>query len=234
MGVVSKVNATLFPDPSQQPCYLAAVNTHGVKCIPSQPFQPIHAGIGKVVIGSDPNSITTDIKSENWQGRYLLDNIVQAGNLVATEVDAQELLQLQLEKLIVNSIINPLTTVLECENGALFRTDDLKDIIRTLVEEAVAVIKGLPGVGAHERLETEQLIELVSQVGILTSSNTSSMLQDSRAGRPTEIDYINGWIVENGKEMGKDVKNHEVLMKLVKDGSKASFVELSMRMKASC
>lgn len=223
MGVISKVNTKIFPKASQRPCYLAAVNTHGVKSTPGKLFQPIHAGIGNVTIGPDPDSSMSDVKSKDWRGRYLLDKIVQAENLVATEVDAQELLRLQLEKLIVNSIINPLTTVLGCENGALFRTDELKDLIKILVEEAVEVINELPGGQVEGRLEPERMIELVSQIGILTSSNTSSMLQDSRAGRPTEIDFINGWIVEKGKEMDKGVKNHEMLMKLVKDGGRTLF-----------
>ena len=223
MGVISKVNSSLFPNSSKRPCYLAAVNTHGVKSSPTQPFQAVHAGIGKVAIGRDPGHANQGVEPKNWQGRYLIDQIVKTKSLVATEVDAQELLCLQMEKLVVNAIINPLTTLLDCENGALFRTDELKDVIRILVEEAVGVIEELPGTQVAGRFETERLIDYVRQVGIYTGSNTSSMLQDSRAGRETEIDYINGWIIDKGKETGKEVGNHEMLMKMVKDGKKVSF-----------
>jgi len=227
MGVISKINANVFPGESQRPCYLAAVNSHGVKSTPSKPFQAVHAGIGKVTVGFDPSSTVADAREGNGQGTYLLDKIVRAENLVATEVDAKELLHLQLEKLIVNSIINPLTTVLDCENGALFKTEDLRFVIRKLAEEAVEVINGLPGLRPEDRFDIERVIDYVNLVGHHTSSNTSSMLQDSRAGRETEIDYINGWIIDKGKEMGKEVGHHKLLMRLVNDGRKLSFSDIS-------
>lgn len=42
------------------------------------------------------------------------------------------------------------------------------------------------------------------------------MLQDLDAGRETEIEYINGWVVEMGKKVGVETKGHEMMRGLVK------------------
>jgi 2-dehydropantoate 2-reductase len=42
------------------------------------------------------------------------------------------------------------------------------------------------------------------------------MLADARAGRQTEIDYINGWIVKRGEEIGVRCLMNYMLMQIVK------------------
>jgi 2-dehydropantoate 2-reductase len=56
----------------------------------------------------------------------------------------------------------------------------------------------------------------VLEVAKLTAQNTSSMLQDVQAGRPTEIDYINGYFVAQGKKLGLPWKYHAEMVERVK------------------
>ena len=67
------------------------------------------------------------------------------------------------------------------------------------------------------RFSKESLEEVVLDVAAKTAKNTSSMLQDVRAGRATEIDYINGYIVKRGEEIGVDVRFNERLVEMVKE-----------------
>ena len=67
------------------------------------------------------------------------------------------------------------------------------------------------------RFEAESLVLDVCQK---TKDNTSSMLQDVLKGRQTEIDYINGKVVELGKRHGVKVEANEILTTLVRALSK--------------
>jgi 2-dehydropantoate 2-reductase len=49
-----------------------------------------------------------------------------------------------------------------------------------------------------------------------TARNTSSMLQDLRAGRPTEIEWINGAIVQLAAHHGIEVPCNRLLVELVR------------------
>ena len=61
------------------------------------------------------------------------------------------------------------------------------------------------------RLET-----LAVSLAWKTQNNLSSMLQDVRNGRETEIDYINGYIVKRGEEIGITCYMNYLVSQLVK------------------
>lgn len=95
-------------------------------------------------------------------------------------------------KLLVNAVINPLSVLLQGHNRLVAeeRFDALKGPI--LAEgRAVAAAEGVVlGVDAA----------FVNR--FITSDNITSMLQDFRRGRPTEIDFINGAIAAAGRKHG--------------------------------
>lgn len=67
---------------------------------------------------------------------------------------------------------------------------------------------------------------LLDSVAGKTAQNMSSMLQDVNADRPTEIDYINGYIVKRGEELGVHTPLHEFLVRQVK--SRCVFTEMDV------
>jgi len=95
-------------------------------------------------------------------------------------------------KLLVNSVINPLSVLLQARNRTVAqeRFDALKEAI---LAEGVAVARA-------EGVELQVDAAFVNR--FVTSDNITSMLQDFRRGRPTEIDFINGAIVRLGREHG--------------------------------
>jgi len=94
--------------------------------------------------------------------------------------------------------------------------------MRLLLAEASQVIQLMSELHndpeTASRFSTQKLETIVLDVAEKTAKNTSSMLQDVRAGRATEIDYINGYIVKRGKEQGVDCEINEKLVRLVKEG----------------
>ncbi|GJC80748.1 ketoisovalerate reductase [Colletotrichum liriopes] len=178
----------------------------------------------------------------------------RAPNLHGQTVTQDELWVLQLEKLIVNSIINPLTAILRCKNGELFldKKGVLAELIKVLLLEASnvlqvllndrstnAILKPTPGEATlstkgeldskhiHQRRDLlnrfsqSQLMEMLYTVGHKVRENTSSMLQDVRAGKQTEIDEFNGWLVETAGYLNDDldVTHHRILVDLVHNGN---------------
>ncbi|CZT42638.1 related to ketopantoate reductase [Rhynchosporium secalis] len=243
MGTVEEVTASLFSNPATRPRYLAAITSHGV--FSTGPFKSVHAGLANVTIGSvepqygpatetQSNSRTGSRASsgaihsgveerdrESEQTAPLLNAITFAPILSATAVSAPTLKFLQVEKLTMNAVINPLTAILHVRNGELLDHPPVRQFMRRLVEECSQILLALPelknpstsesekfeiqdesALALEQRFNSDRLEALVIDIARKTASNTSSMLQDIEAGRPTEIDYINGYFVRRAQEMG--------------------------------
>ena len=62
----------------------------------------------------------------------------------------------------------------------------------------------------------EPLFDIVSQVIFNTATNFSSMFQDVKAGRPTEIESITGFLVEKASLFNVDVPMNDKLLEKVR------------------
>ena len=238
MGVIDDVNEKLFPDPATRPNYMQGIITHGANVPPHKaeqdPFYAVHAGKGTIALGllpregpsavrpDDDATDVKDVKDEKWapSSRYLLRTLARSPVLCAIGFTPTELLQQQLEKLVVNSVLNPLTAILDNRNGSILHNFPLTRTMRLLLAETSHVIRSLPELqnvpNVNTRFSPQRLEDLVVSVTQRTADNISSMLADVRAGRRTEIEYINGYIVKRGEEMGlKCLVNYAIMQTVI-------------------
>ncbi|KKZ64550.1 hypothetical protein EMCG_01429 [[Emmonsia] crescens] len=182
----------------------------------------------------------SSLPKEVWSSTslYLIRVLTRNTQLVASAVPSDTFFQHQLEKLAINCIINPLTVIFDCFNGDLLYNYHISRVQRLLLLEISAVICALPelqGVpGIQARFAPDRLRTLAVSVMANTAKNLSSMLQDVRLRNPTEIRYMNGYIVKRGEELGiKCALNYMVVqMVLAREKIKLSkeFGEIPMAM----
>lgn len=109
-------------------------------------------------------------------------------------------------KLAINCAINPLTAIHRCRNGELGTRPELAREVAALVQE----IAGVCAAAGHPAVAGE-LPDLVRAVISATADNRSSMLQDRLAERPTEIDYITGFLLGEARRLGLDLPANRAL-----------------------
>ncbi|MEI2266556.1 2-dehydropantoate 2-reductase [Erwinia sp. CGal63] len=112
------------------------------------------------------------------------------------------------QKLAVNCVINPLTVQYDCANGELLQHPQE---VAALCNEVAMVMERE---GQHTSRET--LLDYVRAIISATAANTSSMLQDVRAQRRTEIDYINGYVIRRARAQGLSTPENSRLYEMIK------------------
>ena len=231
MGILEEINDNVFPDIGTRPNYMLGILSHGLYEVST--FKTVHAGIGTTALGLLPRGSqtnSTEIKQPRRSpavlpasSRYLLRTLTRSPALVAVGFHPADLLQLQIEKLAINAIINPLTVIFDCTNGDLRFNFAITRVMRLLLSEISLVIRSLPELqdvpNLLVRFSPDRLEHLVVSIAERTASNNSSMLQDVRLGKITEVDYINGYIIRRGEELGIRCVVNYSLMQMVKGKS---------------
>jgi 2-dehydropantoate 2-reductase len=111
-------------------------------------------------------------------------------------------------KLTINSVLNPLTAIFQVEGNEII-TDSLKPVRHGIVSECSKVAKA-------EGIEIDPIIEEMIDAGVSNFFNYSSMCQDMIKGKKTEIDFLNGKIVELGKTHNIPTPFNELMVAFIK------------------
>jgi 2-dehydropantoate 2-reductase len=118
----------------------------------------------------------------------------------------------QWRKVIFNAATNPLGALTGLTHGRVCERPDLRVLVTALVDEGKAV-------AGAQRIELdadpEELIDYAARPDV-AYDHKASMLQDVEARRATEVDYLNGGIVEYGRRHGIPAPTHEAIWALVK------------------
>lgn len=113
-------------------------------------------------------------------------------------------------KLILNCAYNAISAITQLPYGPAVQGEGIRDVMRDVVDECMAVAKAegvqLP---ADPHALTRKLVESMP-------TQYSSTAQDLARGKPTEIDFLNGYVVRRGQQLGIATPANRVLWALVK------------------
>jgi 2-dehydropantoate 2-reductase len=120
------------------------------------------------------------------------------------------------EKLVINSAYNALSAVAQLPYGRVVELEGVADVMSDVVAECVAVARalGVPISG--------DITNRVAAIAAVMPDQYSSTAQDLKRGKTSEIDYLNGYVVRKGAELGIATPANRVLhviVKLVESGA---------------
>ena len=186
IGHLAAVKETDFPD------IAFATVEHGALRIDDRTVS--HNGVGALTIGAGfGDAKEFDIMEKADSEKFP----------VARHVDAEHIL---MRKVMINCMINPLTAILEVENGELLTNDSCYTLFKRLHEELMVAFPEMVPVLSLDSAEA---------VCRLTANNKSSMLSDRLAGRPMEIETIVTAVIRKAQAANKKVPLLEMLEKML-------------------
>lgn len=110
-------------------------------------------------------------------------------------------------KLIINSIVNPLSVIFRAKNKVIAE-EGLNDLKNSILQEGLKV-------AASDGHEINLTVGEIND--FIRSDNRTSMLQDYFRKRPNEIDFINGAITNAGQKNGIDTTVNKLVYSIVKN-----------------
>ncbi|MFB6309274.1 MAG: ketopantoate reductase family protein [Haloarculaceae archaeon] len=180
---------------------LAGTSTYGARL--TEPGVVACTGVGEIAVGPPEGS-----EQATAGAAALADEVGAAFEAADLDVTvADDMSRRRWEKLAVNAGINAPTALARIENGAL--TDGPGSSVARAAARETARVAREQGVDIPD----DRAVDLVETVATETAANHSSMLQDIERERRTEIDAINGAVVDRATE---PVPVNETLARLVR------------------
>lgn len=140
-----------------------------------------HKGRGDLIIGPSPMSAAI---AEQFSAAGVPTTV---SNNVAGELWV---------KLITNCVYNALSAVAQLPYGPLFKVEGVADVAEDVIGECLAVAGAL-GISIPGNIN-----DTVLALADTMPEQYSSTAQDLARGKTTEIDYLNGYVVRKGAELG--------------------------------
>ena len=166
-----------------------------------------------------PGHVGYDIKGDTWIGPFepthtpfakveeLAGLITRAGMNTVALKDARGA---QWTKLIFNAATNPVGALTLLHHGAASRFGPTAQLFNDLISEGESVAKKL-GIELHG--DPRQLVQKGANA---PGKHRASMLQDVLAKRQTEVDFMNGAIVQWGEKEGVPTPLNRAIWQLIK------------------
>jgi 2-dehydropantoate 2-reductase len=154
-----------------------------------------HHGGGDLVIGASPAS---EALAQTLEAAGIRTTI--SGDIEAT----------QWTKLITNCAFNALSAVAGIAYGPMMQVEGAGDVIASAVQEAAVVARAC-GVAIPQDLAAQIL-----KIPAAMPNQMSSTAQDLARGKPSEIDFLNGYVVRKGAELGIPTPTNQALQVMVK------------------
>jgi 2-dehydropantoate 2-reductase len=154
-----------------------------------------HHGGGNIAIGAAPAS-------------EALAQTFGAAGIRTTIADDIEVTQWS--KLVTNCAFNALSAVAGIPYGPMLEVEGTRDVVASAVQEAVMVARA-SGVSMPE-----DILEQILKIPAAMPNQMSSTAQDVARGKPSEIDFLNGYVVRKGAELGVPTPTNQALQVMVK------------------
>ena len=192
-------NIELLKTHIQHDCFAAMVYAAIAMTSPSTVK---HFGGGSLVIGNTRPEQSNDRIEPLYQ-------ILKLAN-VPTKM-SKNILEDLWSKFIINCIFNSLSAIAHINYSDLMQSPGIDSLVEKVKLECLAIAR-------HEgvNLNTESISQMIADVPKNWPKQISSTAQDLFKIKATEIDYLNGTIVEKGKKYHIDTPINEMLYSIIK------------------
>ena len=164
-----------------------------------------------------PGHVGWDTKGDTWIGPFGNTPMSRVGRLAElftrsgmNTIALEDARGAQWTKAIFNAATNPVGALTGLAHGELCDFEPTRRLVSRLIDECKAVADAL---GIDLDHDPEEMVDHAAEVA---HDHKASMTQDVEARRPTEIDFLNGAIVERGEGAGVPTPLNRAIWALVK------------------
>jgi len=232
LGVIEDLNAIVFPDPERRPTYILGTLTGSTNLAPRSERQFMVEQKGDVAlscskqpqraVSTTESGLTISRTDFSWKltASYLMESLARTPEFNTVALAHKSFMRNQLYRVLAHAVIGPVSVLYDCNYIDLLQSHHAKLTMRGLIEELSRVVLAFPEMQSlrdiEKTLSPQRLEVMIRRVLGNNHQALSTMLQNIRAGKRTDIDYYNGYLLLRAAELGIECPRNEMLINVVK------------------
>lgn len=229
LGVVEELNSTLFVDPTKRPIFILGHMTASIGYHKQVFFSTMLRAPGKLFLTALERGVDSELPSyfkfhppveRRHNATQFLRTLVTIDGLGAGGYSLENFLVQKLPAMVFQCIIEPMAIALDTTYDQVLRNEHAILLADDLLEELFNVIWALPELTNSDKVVRHCGLDALRKHTLNRlagkTKSLSPLLSHVRAGKMVDIDYLNGYFVKRGKELGIKMPQNEMMIEVVK------------------
>lgn len=222
LGVLEDVRARIFEgaDESSRPSFLLGHMSHRLA------FNRRHDSVKELRYGKtqltwvDSTRATQEV--EKTETRMHFVQAMQAvKDLNSSLTPFDKWLHFKLPSVILDSVVDPVCVLLDMSYAGLLQNSNAQRMMHRLLAEIVSVVDNMPEVEGSAAIRafirSNRLRQhIYGRIMARHGASSSELGKQIRNGQPTNIDYLNGFFIRRGQQLGLDLPTNLLIRDMVK------------------
>lgn len=219
LGVLEEVRARVFQGTESSPSFLLGHMSHRLA------FNRRHDSVKELRYGKTQLTFVDPFRpAQEVEKRETRMNFVQAlqgvKDLNSSLAPFDKWLHFKLPSVILDSVVEPVCVLLEIPYAGLLRNPAAQRIMHRLLAEIVSVVDKMPEVegsaAIRDFIRGNRIKQLIYSRIMARRGASSELARQIQNGLPTDVDYLNGFFIRRGHQLGVQLPTNVLMRDMVK------------------
>lgn len=221
LGVLEDVRRKVFAGSKATPDFLLGHMSH--KLAFNRKFDAVKTlRFGQLMVTTPP---TTTIRTQELQRKVemrtnFVKSLESVEDLNSSMAEYDQWLRFKLPSIIFNSVAETVCVLLDLSYQGLLQNPSADRMMNRLLSEIIEVLENMPelrgSIVIRDFVQGRGIRRLLYNEILAKRSQPSFLVRQLERGLPTDVNYLNGFFIRRGRQMGIDLRFNTMMTDMVK------------------
>ncbi|KAL7917579.1 ketopantoate reductase PanE/ApbA C terminal domain-containing protein [Trichoderma austrokoningii] len=217
LGVLEEVRARVFAGigESSRPSFLLGHMSHRLA------FNRRHDAVRELRHGKTQLTRVDDASEITESRLHFVQALQAVQDLNSSLTPFDQWLRFKLPSVMLDSVVEPVCVLLDMSYAGLLQNPSAQRMMHRLLAEIVSVVDSMPeveGSAAIRRFIRGNRLRqhIYGRIMARRGASSGELAKQIQKGQPTDIDYLNGFFIRRGQQLGLDLPTNLLMRDMVK------------------
>ncbi|EQL03558.1 hypothetical protein G6O67_002076 [Ophiocordyceps sinensis] len=214
LGVLEDVRKRFLQGPESSPRFILGHMSHRLV------FDRNSNAVRRLKSGDTRLTLALGTKPETDASLPMVMLLRESRDLRSTMTPYDQWLRFKLPSVVFDAVVEPVCVMLEMPYEGLLQNLAAQRIMHNLLTEIIGVVDQMPEIEGsaviRDFMHGQSIHKMLHQRILAKRFSPSQLVLQVDKGLPTDVDYLNGYFLRRGRELGVDVRVNALVRDMIK------------------